>query len=382
MKNRLFNRPTFTLLLSTFLAFINNSNAQERQTAAVINVYTQGVEVSPDMAESILRIALMKTEKYNVYDRLDVLEIAKEKQINLTDCYGKNCLLDVGKSIDVDKVFTGSIENLGKKILVTIKILDVKGMKYEKTVIQEFIQLQEEIQTMVEITLNKALGIKNNPDIEEMLIYYSKPPQSPEAYIKNSGPRMGMAMVGGEFGSILSKPRSEGGFDMVPIFSQFGYQVETAYLSAGKFQALIEGLFFITGVEQNRFAPSFSLLNGFRSSKNGLEIGFGPSISFTKVAKGYYDADNTWHLQSEWINQTTYTDSLGYSYTTPNPNPYDIVDRIDSRGSIKARPSWVWAVGKTFHSGYLNIPVNAYFSYNKNGWFTGLSVGFNIAKRD
>lgn len=299
MKNTLFSTPLRVIIIALLFSSPNLIRAQEKETAAVINVYTQGVQVSPDMAESILRIALMKTEKYNVFDRLDVQEIAKEKQINLSDCYGKNCLLEVGKNIGVDKVFTGSIENLGKKTLVTIKILDVAGMKYEKSVIQEFIHLDEEIQTMVEITLNKALGIPNNPDVEEMLIYYSKPPQSPEAYIKNSGPRMGMAMVGGEFGTILSKPRSEGGFDMVPIFSQFGYQLETAYLSAGKFQALIEGLFFITGVEQNRFAPSFSLLNGFRSSKNGLEIGFGPSISFTKVAKGYYDDENKWHLQNE-----------------------------------------------------------------------------------
>lgn len=378
MKTTKLQKRIFAFLFA--LLMTAGTLAQEQQTAAVINVYTQGVEISPDMAESILRIALMKTEKYNVYDRLDVQEIANAKKINLNDCYGKNCLLEVGKSIGVDKVFTGSIENLGKKILVTVKVLDVAEMKYDKTVIQEFIHLEEEIQTMVEITLNKALGIPNNKEIEEMLIYYNKPPQTPEAYIKNNGPRMGIAMVGGEFGNILSKPKSEGGFDMIPVFSQFGYQVETAYLSAGKFQALIEGLFLITGVEQNRFTPSATFLNGFRSSKSGLEIGFGPSLSLTKIAKGYFDESNNWHLESDWDNYIEVTDTSGYVYSQPNPNPYELIDRVDSRGRTKISASWVWALGKTFHSGYLNIPVNAYFSYNKNGWFTGLSVGFNIAK--
>ena len=43
---------------------------------------------------------------------------------------------------------------------------------------------------------------------------------------------------------------------------------------------------------------------------------------------------------------------------------------------------WVWAIGKTFHSGYLNIPVNAFLSQSKDGYYIGLSMGFNIAKQD
>ena len=60
---------------------------------------------------------------------------------------------------------------------------------------------------------------------------------------------------------------------MQPIVSQIGYQFEGAYLSAGNFQALIEGLIF-SGIEQNMFNPSFTFINGFRSSKNGWEFGF------------------------------------------------------------------------------------------------------------
>ena len=35
-----------------------------------------------------------------------------------------------------------------------------------------------------------------------------------------------------------------GGFDAAPIMTQIGYQFEGSYLSAGNFQALIEGLVF------------------------------------------------------------------------------------------------------------------------------------------
>jgi hypothetical protein len=99
---------------------------------------------------------------------------------------------------------------------------------------------------------------------------------------------------------------------------------------------------------------------------------------------GYRDESNVWHESVEWDASEEVTDSTGITTIddNANPNPYEIVTGLDKRGDIKLAATWVWAVGKTFHSGYLNIPVNAYFSYGKDGWFTGLSVGFNIAKKD
>jgi curli biogenesis system outer membrane secretion channel CsgG len=89
----------------------------QTQTGAVVSVYTQGVKISPEMAESLLRIELTKSEKFNVFDKLDMLEILNDQQIDVSNCFGKNCLLNIGKIADVDKMITGSIENLGKKKL-------------------------------------------------------------------------------------------------------------------------------------------------------------------------------------------------------------------------------------------------------------------------
>ena len=55
---------------------------------------------------------------------------------------------------------------------------------------------------------------------------------------------------------------------------------------------------------------------------------------------------------------------------------------VKKRGNLKLSAGWVWALGKTFHSGYLNIPANLFFSHNNDGWYTGVSVGFNIAKKE
>ena len=198
MKNYLITYLLYFLALSS-LSF----NAQS-QSAAVLSVYTQSAKISPEMAESVLRVEMTKTEQFNVIDKLDMIEILEENEIDVSNCYGKKCLLRVGKSAGVDKVITGSIENLGKKIVVTVKILDVDSESYDKVAIEEFINLDAEIQSMVKIVVNKALGIENNQEILNTLVYFNQPPITPTTYLKNNGPRMGLSYVIGNTAKILS----------------------------------------------------------------------------------------------------------------------------------------------------------------------------------
>ena len=129
---------------------------------------------------------------------------------------------------------------------------------------------------MVQIVVNKALGIENSPELLNSLVYYNQPPEAPITYLKNNGPRMGLSYVIGNTAKILQAKEYNGGYEMgdPTVLSQIGYQFEGSYLSAGNFQALVEGLIFINGIEKEMFSPSFALLNGFRSSKNGWEFGF------------------------------------------------------------------------------------------------------------
>ena len=388
------------------VSFYFKTTIAQNPTAAVVSVYTQGVDISHEMAESLLRIELTKSEKFNVFDKLDMLEILNEQQIDVSNCFGKNCLLEIGKIADVDKMISGSIENLGKKIVMTVKILDVKSGKYDKIAVEEFINLDTELQIMMQITLNKGLGIVNDPDMVNNFVYYSVPPEAPITYTKNNGPRMGVALVTGDMSSILQADLADGGWDLpFPVLTQLGYQLEGAYLSAGNFQALIEGMVLLTGVEQGMFNPSFTFINGFRNSKTGWEFGFGPTFRFSKKAWGYFDAAQNWNAiknqQGRYYENDpgflntqnnggfeTVTSPNGNTYTQEsgvfddNGNPFNIERRMDSRGPVAFSPAFVFAVGKTFKSGYLNIPVNLFLSSSKSGQFIGLSMGFNIAKKE
>jgi TolB-like protein len=383
MKN-LFNYLPFILFSITSFSF----NAQS-QSAAVLSVYTQSAKISPEMAESVLRVEMTKTEQFNVIDKLDMIEILEENEIDLTNCYGKKCLLKVGKSAGVDKVVTGSVENLGKKIVVTVKILDVASESYDKVAIEEFINLDSEIQSMVKIVVNKALGIENNQEILNTLVYFNQPAITPTTYLKNNGPRMGLSYVIGNTAKILSAPKSDGGLGIGSqigdswnpvVMSQIGYQFEGSYLSAGDFQALLEGLIFITGVEKGLFSPSLALLNGFRSSKNGWEFGFGPTFRISSTAEGFYTVDSTGNGDYDVINDWNYRADGGWAAgETP---VFEHRTDFSRNSSPRIKTGWVWALGRTFHSGYLNIPINLFYSSGSEGGYLGLSMGFNIAKKD
>ena len=197
-----FIKPIYTILL----IFLCQNLFAQLKSAAVVSVYTQGAKVSPEMAESIFRIVTTKTEQFNVLDKLDFNEIIEDSKIDISNCYGKKCLLSVGKAASVDKVITGSIESLGKKIVVTVKILNIETGDYDKVSVEEFINLDNEIQSMVSIVVNKALGIENTPEILNSLIYFNQPPEAPIAYLKNNGPRMGLSYVIGNTAKILAAP--------------------------------------------------------------------------------------------------------------------------------------------------------------------------------
>lgn len=377
-----------TLTLCVILQSMQLTFAQPKQSAVIANVYTYGINCSSiagktqyikdcqQKMESLLRIELLKTNYFNVIEKRDIAETIGENQTSKSDCFSKECQQKLGNLVNADKAISCSIENLGDRMATTIKILNVKSGEYDIISISEFINAESEIQTMLKIALHKVLNIEYDKSMYNNLLYYSKPIQSATVSIENSGPRMGVAILGGDLRTIISSPENKGGYDVFPILSQFGYQFETAYLNAGNFHALAEFLILFTGIEQNLFNPSISLINGFRSSKSGFEFGFGPTIRLKKTAEGYYDDQKNWNLKNEWVTER---DSFG---VVTNPNPYEITERMDSRGTIELASSWVWAIGKTFHSGYLNIPLNAYLSHSKDGWYTGVSVGFNVARNE
>jgi hypothetical protein len=362
------------LFICLFLSFITSEiSAQHllnKPTIAIVGIDAIGLELEPKAIGSIARMQLNKLDKYQVMDIYDVDYLIGKNDFDIENCYGKICMVEAGKILRADKMLTGSVENLGETISFTLRLIDVKSASIEKTEVMEFVHIKNQMSKMMEITVKKMFDIEIDDAEEQKLTKpfdFESSINYPEVATLNlSGPRMGFTAFSGELSSIYRDPLESGGFDATPLMFQFGYQFEVKYLNEGDFQALFEFIPIITGLDQGKFIPSVSVLNGIRSNKTGWEFAFGPVFYILREADGFYDENNEWNLTREYEGEL--------------PNPASIVSRLDSRGDLVFDSGFVFAVGKTLKSGRLNIPINAFAVPSKSGSRFGISMGFNASR--
>ncbi len=377
-------KQTIIGVIIFFIGAISPSAYGQNQTkpmAAVLGIDSKGVINDAESVSYMVRLELEKANVYNVMDKYDVAEAVKKNNIDLKTCFGKTCVIAAGKTLGADKMISGSVERFGEKIVIALKVFDVKTEAVEKQDATEYLNLQPELQKMIRISVQKLLGLPTDQDLVNLLINYDTPVASPKTQIRLNGPRMGGAMVFGDAEKVLTAPESKGGFDMYPMMFQCGWQQEWQYLSAGNFQALVEFIPMISGLESGKFIPSVNFMNGFRFGKAGWEFAFGPSFRLVRKAKGFFDTAGEWHhLEEDWYKTAIDTVNRSPVYNT-KPPPYDIEKRLDSRGNITLSTRLILGVGRTFKSGYLNIPVNVFIIPDKKGTTVGFSFGFNIYKK-
>jgi hypothetical protein len=361
-----------------WLLLANGLRAQTPTTsklkAVVLNVDSKNMSADPVQMGKIVRTELEKLDTFAVMDDYDVTYLAEKNQLKVANCYGKICLVEAGKSLGADKMLTGSIEAIGDVIIYTLRFIDVKTETIERTQVTEFLNQQSEIQTMTQVMIKQLFDRQVDPNVLSQLIKpnaYDARARTPSTErLRLDGPRMGGTYFTGETAKILSSSREQGGYDAFPLMFQFGYQFEKQYLSAGNFQALFEFIPMVTGLDQGLFIPSFTIMNGLRENKNGWEFGFGPSFVLTTKTDGFYDNGN-WVRKKDWL-----ADPLNMNQPTPA-----FQSRLDSRGDVHLTSSFVFAVGKTFRSGNMNIPMNMYMVPGRDGWRFGLSFGYNARNR-
>ncbi|MCC6372251.1 MAG: hypothetical protein IT236_14705 [Bacteroidia bacterium] len=344
--------------------------AQEtKQSLTVLNIDAKSVNTDPTTLGNMVRIELEKLDTFDVMDRYDVAYLVEKNKLTIVNCYGKTCLSEIGQTINSEKMFSGTVEQMGKTIMVSYRLINVKQKKIEKTYVHEFLYLPEEIQNIVKLSIADMFGRKFDKGLMDKLSKrydFDNSINNPtKERLRLDGPRIGAVSYWGPVQSRLMESKTSGGFDAYPLMWQFGYQFEKQYLNEGKMQALFEFVPMITGLDQGYFIPSFSVLHGLRSNVSGWEFAIGPTFNFMPMANGYYDANNNWHLENEWKD------------ATGQKNPFDIVQRLDSRGSYFLHSSFVFAAGRTIKSGKLNIPVNVFVIPGKDGWRAGMSFGFN-----
>ena len=393
---------TLKILFIAIISICSNLYGQsQKPNCAVLNIDQVGYQsgywkYSPEVIGNITRREFSKLGIYEILYAQDVKPLIKysEKDINPSlktnskneldplDCYSIQCLVEAGNDIGSAKMLSGQIEQMKDAIIISFRIIDVKEQKVEYSITKEFLNLNDQLKNMIIITLREMMGLENDKELEKILIKKF----SRENYINNSGinrlnlsgTRMGVVTMLGSNKNIIKKSESEGGFEAVPVFFNFGYQFETQYLNQGRVQGLFEFIPSINGLEQGLTMPSLTVLHGVRDNKTGFEFAFGPSFGIAPVAYGYFDNNDDWHLESEWNNQFNSNDPNSVPATS---NPYPIVSRLDSRGNYKLTTGFLIGLGFSIKSGDINIPINIYTVLQKKSMRTGISLGINTRKR-
>ena len=92
-----------TILLVTVLLIGNWALAQNKKRASitVLNIDTKGIQLDPIQTGNLTRIELEKLDTFDVTDRYDVTYLIEKNKLNITNCYGKACLLEIGNTIHI-----------------------------------------------------------------------------------------------------------------------------------------------------------------------------------------------------------------------------------------------------------------------------------------
>lgn len=375
---------TKMILLTIGLVMGLTAYSQEKQKAsiAVALPHLENFNVSREIVAKLIQIELIKLDEYRVYDEFDMKEATDSEERFLTDCYGKNCLIDLGMKLGVDYIVSSSVLVFGGKSVITMKFIEVKTGEIFKSDVREFIEDNKEVQRMMQLMVREMHGIKVHSEDLARIKYDEQPIiKDNVGLVNNNGPRVGYSFFTGDLAEFASRPEDQGGMDIFPSAALIGYQLEKQYIGTENFSALGEVLFMVSGLEKGYALPSLTLMNGFRFGKAGWEIAFGPGFGIKRTSDGFFDTDGLYGEAGQYWRVSDFRNSNHYDIEL-NPEPaYGIRDVLDNRGDrVSLNTRWVMAFGRTFKAGGLNIPVNVFYSSMKNASMIGLSVGFNVVK--
>ncbi len=371
------------ILVAIFFSGMASYFAQQSNTIAVANPNVNALTIKPESVAKMMRLELIKINKYKVYDEFDMNEVIKAKEEYKIGCYGQNCLSRLGEELKVDYVMSGSIDGLGNKIVITIKIIDVKGHALYKSSVREFDNQETEVQRMVEIILAEMHGLAVDKVVSDRLAFKNELITSNNVgKVNNSGPRIGFAYLSGTVNEFATRATKYGGLGIQPFTSMIGYQIEGQYVGTENFSALVEGIINISGLEQGQFVPSISLLNGFRFGKANWEFAFGPRFGISSTSEGFFDDQKIYSTDARYFSQSDWSQyAMQNNHDPVDPgNGYIFEKNFDRRGDKALATTFLIAFGRTFQAGALNIPVNLFYSSQKGGGYVGVNMGFNVQK--
>ncbi|HNM28020.1 MAG TPA: hypothetical protein PKL15_21405, partial [Saprospiraceae bacterium] len=230
MKNLLLTVAAHLIFLFSHPTLCTAQKTDPRDKIAVLQLDSKGFALDPVQMGNLARIELDKLGLFEVMDPYDVNYLLEKEQITVQNCYGKLCVVDIGRKLKADKMLTGGVELLGENIVITLRLIDVATATVEKSQVMEFLNLKNQIQPMLGLTLQQMFGLPSDENLRSKLTKrydYESAVNVPDvARLNLSGPRMGITLFSGETAERFKAPERQGGLDASPVMFQFGGRVK------------------------------------------------------------------------------------------------------------------------------------------------------------
>jgi hypothetical protein len=223
MKTKIF---LFILLFTFGFANLRAQGTDPQSTIAVSNPNVTSLSIKTESAARMMRLELIKLNKYKVYDEFDMADVIKTNSEFASNCFGQNCLVKLGQALNTDLVMSGSLDLLGNKIAISLKIIDVKNKTIHKSAVREFDNQELEIQRMIEILLKEMHGITPDKVLVDRLAFKNEVITSNNiGKINNSGPRIGAAAMTGSLNEFATRSEDRGGLGIAPFVSMLELRI-------------------------------------------------------------------------------------------------------------------------------------------------------------
>jgi len=133
------------LLCCMLIGLTSSSQAVKKPKLTILNVDSKGFNLDAQQMGNLVRLEMEKLDKYDVTDRYDIAYLIEKNNLNVTNCYGKICLVEIGEKVGSEYMLTGSVESYPNNIILSLRLINVKEQSIEKTFVQEYLNLPLEV---------------------------------------------------------------------------------------------------------------------------------------------------------------------------------------------------------------------------------------------
>jgi len=116
------------ILLIIAIVLIGNIPASaQKMRIAVIDLKPNNVPQTVSAAASnLIRADLVDTKMFIVVERDQMNQIFNEQSLQMTGCTDNACVVQIGKLLSANKILVGEISQIGKTVIITVRIVDVE----------------------------------------------------------------------------------------------------------------------------------------------------------------------------------------------------------------------------------------------------------------